>query len=192
MKKKSRNILIVLVVYAIIYILDLIVHTPSIIKSDFGILNSLKLFISLICFIIIPIYYFIEEYKGKSNNFMNNLLILSALMPATFTTISFIKSLSIANLTLISISNFLGNIVYLLYLIKIFRSKNSKYNNVLLIISIALFIFKSSSIIILSIVKTIELYSLYNIVFEILQLIIKIMIILYIKNREPKKQVQYG
>lgn len=192
MKKKSRNILIVLVVYAIIYLLDLIVHIPSIIKNDFGILNSLKLFISLICFIIIPIYYFIEEYKGKSNNFMNNLLILSALMPATFTTISFIKNISISNLTLISISDFLGNIIYLLYLIKIFRSKNSKYNNVLLIISITLFIFKSSSIIILSIVKTVELYSLYNIVLEILQLIIKIMIILYIKNREPKKQVQYG
>lgn len=192
MKKKSRNILIVLVVYAIIYILDLIIHIPSIIKSDFEILNSLKLIISLICFIIIPIYYFIEEYKGKSNNFMNNLLILSALMPATFTTISFIKNISISNLTLISISDFIGNIIYLSYIIKIFHSKNSKYNNVLLIISIALFIFKSSSIIILSIVKTIELYSLYNIVLEILQLIIKIMIILYIKNREPKKQVQYG
>lgn len=179
MKKKSRSILIILIIYTIIYLIDFCINIPSIVKSDIGILYILKLLISSVCFIAIPIYYFFEEYRDKSSNFLNSLLILSALLPATITTLSFLKNLLSSNLLFISIIGLLADVTYLLCLINLLHRENFKYNNLLSILTIILFIFESFIV-----VKTIELYSLFNIILGMLQLIIKTMIILYLKNRE--------
>jgi len=178
MKKKNnlKAILVALALYTCFYLIGVCI---AITKTEFTILNFLKIFISIVLYSLIPLYYFIERNKNKNIKFLNNVLIASSFIPTIGWLIPFKFQWTIR-------LGFAVDIVYFVFLTAaLYRGKFSdRQINIIAIITTLLLIIETINFILE--ISTWNLLSIINTITAITLLIAKLLIINYLKNTDLK------
>ncbi len=176
---KKNNLKIILGALALYTCFYLVGICTNFTRTDFTILNFLKIFISVILYSVIPLYYFLKKRQNKNNKFLDNILIASAFIPTIGWLIPFKFQWNIR-------LGFAVDIVYFVFLtVALYKEKFSdRQINLIAIIATLLLIIETMNFILE--INVWNLANTINIVTAILLLIAKLLIINYLRNDNLK------